>query len=60
MRQKVDIQKGKTLFARRVEFDLPKKMSEINELRERIRLAQMALMKQTVAQPERSVDTRIK
>ena len=56
MGQKVDLQNGKHLFSRRVKFDLPKKISEIHELRERVRLAEMAVKKQI--RSERSADTR--
>jgi hypothetical protein len=61
MGQKVEFQKRKALFSRRVEFDLPKKMSEVQELRERVRLAETAARQnQIAARPERSVDTQTK
>jgi hypothetical protein len=61
MGQKVDLQKRKVLFSRRVEFDLTEKMSEIRELREAVRLAETAAMRNQIAtRPERPVDTQTK
>jgi hypothetical protein len=60
MRQEVDHQKGKDTFSRRVEFDLSKGMSQVLELRERVRLAEMAAMSKIVSHPERQVDSQTK
>jgi len=61
MGQKVDFQKGKDLFSRRIRFDLPKRMSRLNELREQVRLAEMAATsKKILSRPERPVDSRTK
>ena len=61
MEQKVDLQKSNNLFSRRVQFDLPKRMSQVYQLRERVRLAEMAATsKQSVSRPERPVDSRTK
>jgi hypothetical protein len=60
MGQKVDLQKSNNLFSRRVQFDLPKRMSQVYELREQVRLAEMAATsKQLVSRP-RPVDSRTK
>jgi hypothetical protein len=53
MRQKVDFEKRKVLFSRRIEFELPKKMSEVQELRARVRLAETAAKQKIAARPER-------
>ncbi len=45
MGQEIDFQKREALFGRRIKFDLPRKMSAIHELRERVRLAEMAAVK---------------
>jgi hypothetical protein len=61
MGQKLDLQKAKNLFSRRVQFDLPKRMSQVNELREKVRVAEMAARsKQIVSRPERPVESRPK
>jgi len=61
MGNKIDFQKREALFLRRVELNLPEKMSEIRELRERIRLAEMAAIKKPiVGRPERPVDAPAK
>jgi hypothetical protein len=54
---KLDLQKRKALFSRQVKFDLPKKMSAIHELRERVRLAETAARQNKIAaRPARPVD----
>jgi hypothetical protein len=61
MGQKSDRQKDKKLFSQRVEFDLPKRISEVHELRERVRLAEMASAgtTQNISRPIQ-VDSRTK
>jgi hypothetical protein len=54
MGQNVDPKKDKTLFSRRVEFDLSEKISEIHELRERVRLAEIASKQLRSERPDMS------
>jgi hypothetical protein len=57
MGQKVDSQKSRDVFLRRVQFDLPKRMSQVNKLRKQVRLAEMAATsKQIVSRPGRTVN----
>ena len=56
MGQKLDFQNREALFSRRVEVDLLSKILEIHELRERVRLAEMAAKSGRIAcRPERPV-----
>jgi hypothetical protein len=58
MKRTVDLRKG--LFSRRVEFDFIEKMSELQKLREQVRLAELALMRKRIgAPPERPMDEQI-